>query len=145
MLKQPESMDELVYFTRRTLVPKGRITAWAFKMECPKCHKALMGKPVAKGKVKIRATEYVCPACNYTEQKAEHEKKLKVSVEYTCPKCEHSGETEIPYVRKSWHGVKAFVFECSECGEKIGITKKMKAPKAKKGKAAPVLVDKEDK
>ena len=26
-----------------------------------------MGKPVVKGKVKIRALEYVCPECGYTE------------------------------------------------------------------------------
>lgn len=141
-LKQPESMDELVYFTRRALVPKGRIVAWAFKMECPKCKKALMGKPVEKGKVRIRATEYVCPECGHSEQKAEHEPKLKVSVEYTCPSCSNEGETQIPYKRKTWQGVPAFVFECEKCGEKIGITKKMKAPKAKKkGKSSPLEDD----
>jgi len=135
-LRQPESMNDVVYFTRRVLEPKGRIIAWAFKIDCPKCKKALMGKPVEKGKVKIRATEYVCPACGYSEEKAEHEKKLKVSVEYTCPACSNESEAEIPYVRKTWQGVKAFIFECGKCGEKIGITKKMKAPKAKKGKSA---------
>ena len=140
-LRQPESMDELVYFTRRTLEPKGRINAWAFKMQCPKCKKALMGKPVEKGKIKIRASEYVCPACGYTEEKAEHEKNLEVCVEYICPKCENSGEATTPYKRKTWQGVPAFVFECGKCGEKLGVTKKMKAPKAKKGKAVPVDMD----
>ncbi len=131
-LKEPESMEEVVYFTRRSLEPKGKLKAWAFKKECPECHKALMGKPVEKGKVKIRATEYVCPNCGYSEPKAEHEATLEVSVKYTCPHCEHEGETTIPFKRKTWQGVKAFVFTCDGCGEKIGITKKMKEPKKKK-------------
>lgn len=131
-LKQPESMEEVVYYTRRTLEPKGRITAWAFKIECPKCKKAQMGKPVEKGKVKIRAKEYVCPACGYTEEKKVHEDKLTVSVEYTCPYCDYVGEAQTPFKRKTWHGVKAYVFECGGCKEKIGITKRMSAPKKKK-------------
>ena len=138
-LKQPESVDECIYFTRRTLMPKGRIMAWAPKKDCPKCKKALMGKPVETGKIKIRATEYICPECGYTEQKLEHELTLKVCVIYTCSKCGKDGETEIPYKRKSWQGVKAFVFECGDCGEKIGITKRMSAPK--KGKSTPIPDD----
>lgn len=133
-LKQPESMDEVVYFTRRTLEPKGRINAWAFKLECPQCKKAQMGKPVEKGKVKIRATEYVCPACGYTEDKKTHEDKLTVSVEYTCPYCDNVGEAQTPFKRKTWQGVKAYVFECGKCKEKIGITKRMAGPKKKKEK-----------
>lgn len=133
-------MDECLYFTRRTEGDKGHIMAWAFKKKCPKCG-ALMGKPVEKGKVKIRAKEYVCGECGYTEEKAEHEASLTVSVKYTCPKCEHKGEEEIPFKRKAFQGTQAFVFNCSECGEKIGITKKMKAPKSKKKKAE---VDPED-
>ncbi len=140
-LKQPDSMDELVYFTRRTLEPKGRLMAWAFKLTCPKCKKELMGKPVDKGKVKIRATEYVCPGCKYTESKQDHETKLTVCVSYTCSKCSNEGEAEIQYKRKTWQGVPAFVFQCAKCGESIGITKKMKAPK-KKG--APVLDEEDD-
>ncbi len=131
-LKEPESMEELVYFTRRTIGEKGKVKAWAYKIKCPKCHKALMGKPVENGKVKIRATIYECPNCGYTESKAEHEKKLQLEIKYTCPFCEHKGETTIPYKRKTWQGVKAFVFQCESCGEKIGITKKMKEPKKKK-------------
>ena len=131
---QPEGMDEVVYFTRRTLEPKGRVMAWAPKKECPKCKKALMGKPVEKGKVKIRATEYVCPECNYSEEKADHEKDLHVCAEYTCPHCDHEGIAEMPYKRKTFKGVKAFVFQCEECNEKIGITKRMSEPKKKKKK-----------
>lgn len=125
-------MNEVLYFTRRTLEPKGRVKAWAFKKECPECHSALMGKPVEKGKVKIRATEYVCPKCGYTEEKVAHENTLELSVDYVCPYCEHDGEVTIPFKRKTFQGVKSFVFVCDGCGEKIGITKKMKDPKKKK-------------
>ncbi len=91
-----------------------------------------MGKPVVKDKIKIRATEYVCPACGYTEEKILHEKGLEVSVQYVCPHCEHKGEAITPYERKSYQGVKAFIFNCESCNEKIAITKKMKEPKKKK-------------
>jgi len=129
MIREPESMEEVVYFTNRTLDPNGRIRAWVFKIDCPKCQKAKMGKPVEKGKVKIRAKEYVCPECGHTEEKAEHEEKLTVSVVYTCPFCGHSGETTTPYKRKSWNGVPSYIFVCDGCGKKIGITKKMKKGK----------------
>ena len=131
-LEVPSSMDECIYFTRRTEGEKGHLMAWARKKECPSCHKALMGKPVEKGKIKIRATEYVCPSCGHTEAKADHEEGLEVNCIYTCPHCEHKGEATMPYKRKTWQGVKAFVFNCEDCGEKIGITKKMKEPKKKK-------------
>lgn len=130
-LKQPESMDESIYFTRRTLENNGKIMAWARKMDCPKCKKAKMGKPVDKGKVKIRAKEYVCPACGYEESKDEHEPKLTVEIIYTCPHCGNSGEATTPYKRKSFEGVPAYIFECGKCKKKIGITKKMKAGKKK--------------
>jgi len=129
MIREPESMEEVVYFTNRTLDPNGRIRAWVFKIDCPKCQKAKMGKPVEKGKVKIRAKEYVCPECGHTEEKGEHEEKLTVSVVYTCPFCGHSGETTTPYKRKSWNGVPSYIFVCDGCGKKIGITKKMKKGK----------------
>lgn len=131
-LEIPNSMDECIYFTRRTEGEKGHLMAWAHKIDCPNCHKALMGKPVEKGKIKVRATEYVCPECDYTESKADHEAKLEVNCIYTCPHCEHKGEATMPYQRKTWQGVKAFIFNCESCGEKIGITKKMKEPKKKK-------------
>ena len=68
-LEIPESMDSCLYFTNRSLDPEGQILAWVYKKECPKCKAAKMGKPVVKGKVKIRAKEYVCPKCDYTEEK----------------------------------------------------------------------------
>lgn len=142
-IKFPQSMDEVVYFTNRKFEPKGSAKAWAFRLICPQCKKGTMGKPVEKGKVKIRATEYICPYCSYTEQKAEHEAKLTLSVIYTCPSCENNGEIEIPFKRKSFDGVPAFVFQCQKCSEKIGITKKMKNPK-KKGAVAVEEADDDD-
>ena len=132
-LKFPESMDECLYFTRRG-DGKTKSVCWVFKEKCAKCKKALMGKPVADGKVKIRAKEYVCPECNYTEEKVSYEEKLTANVQYTCA-CGHSGEIQIPYKRKSVDGVKALVFECGKCKQRLLITKKMKDPK-KKGQAA---------
>ena len=131
-MELPSSMDECFYFSNRTLEEgKGKAIAWVLKADCPKCGKAKMGKPVDKGKVKIRAKEYVCPECNYTVPKEEYEPTLTVNVQYTCPYCGKSGEATTPYKRKSFKGVQAYVFECNDCGEKIGITKKMKVPKKK--------------
>lgn len=133
-LKMPESMDECVYFTRRI---KPQIVAWVFREQCPKCKKALMGKPTdASGKIKIRAKEYVCPACKYTMEKGEYEDTLTANIQYTCPKCNTTGELQIPFKRKK---VKIFdaeegkevtadalAFNCKKCNEKIAVTKKMK-------------------
>lgn len=130
MLKQPNSMDECLYFTNRTLGDEGKVKAWVYKKDCPKC-KAKMSKPVEDGKVRIRATEYTCPECSHTEGKKEHEESLSVEIIYTCPSCGHSGETSTAYKRKSFNGVPAIVFSCDKCNEKIGITKKMKETKKK--------------
>ena len=131
-LNMPNSMDECIYFTRRTLGENGKIVAWVYKKECPQCHKAKMGKPIGdKGKVAIRAKEYTCPGCGYTEEKQEHEESLMVDVMYTCPECGNLGEATTEYKTKTWEGVKAYVFTCGKCGVKLGITKKMK--KSKKG------------
>jgi len=128
-MREPESMDECIYFTNRTLENDGRVRAWVYKVDCPKCGKAKMGKPVEKGKVKIRATEYVCPECGHSEEKTEHEEKLTVEIIYKCPYCGHEGEATTIYKRKSFNGVPSYVFACDSCGKKIGITKKMKKPK----------------
>ena len=85
-LKIPSSMGECLYFTNR-----GDVLAWVYRKECPKCHKAKMGKPVVKGKVKTRAKEYVCPNCGYTEDNKTHEESLKLEVKYTCPSCKKEG------------------------------------------------------
>lgn len=142
-LKKPNSMEECVYFTRRS-IDTGRIMAWVFRENCEKCKKGVMGKPVdAKtGAAKIRAPEYVCPSCKHTVGKAEYEDTLTCNVEYTCPKCRKSGETTAPFKRKTFQGVPAIVFECLSCKEKIGITKKMKAPK--KGEKKEVKASTED-
>lgn len=134
MVKEPESMDECFYFTNRILEKgKGNVIAWVLKPKCPKCEKGIMRKPLdtKTGKVKIRAKEYACPECGYTVSKEEFEPKLKMNIIYKCPYCGNQGEAETEYKLKSFQGVKAYVFSCDKCGEKIGITKKMKEPKKK--------------
>ncbi len=130
-------MDECTYFTRRA-ENKGKVMAWVLRGPCPKCHKGFMGKPVDKktGSVKIRAKEYVCPECGYAVEKEVYEDTLTCSIRYTCQECGHNDETQAPFKRKVWQGVKAIVYACGGCGRKWGITKKMKAPKKKKGEDA---------
>jgi len=129
-LREPESMEEVIYFTRRS-IGDGKVMAWVYRKECPKCHKAKMGKPVDGGKVKIRAKEYVCPECGFTEEKTAHEESLTLEAKYTCPYCGKEGEGTAEYKRKPFEGVKAYVVVCEHCGGKIGITKKMKEGKKK--------------
>lgn len=132
-LKQPESMDELVYFTNRTLDGgKGSVRVWVFKQACPKCKKAIMGKPRdSKGKVKTRANEYVCPSCGYNVEKQAYEDSLTANAEYKCPGCSLSGEAQIPYKRKNIEGIPALRFQCSKCKASIDVTKKLKEKKGK--------------
>ena len=132
MVVEPESMNECLYFTNRTIGELGKAKAWVYKKLCPKCEKVKMGKPVEKGKVKIRAKEYVCPECGHVEEKKEHEESLKLELKYTCPECEHEGDDEAPYIWKTFKGVKSILFICGNCNKDIGITKKMKEPKKKK-------------
>ena len=136
-LFEPKSVDECIYFTNRC-DDKGKIKAWVLKEKCPKCGKALMGKPRDKktGKAKIRASEYVCPECNYTVNKEEYEDTLTINIKYTCTKCNNSDEISMPFKRKKIRRideetgkketVETIRFECNKCGEKIDITKKMK-------------------
>ncbi|MFT4304165.1 MAG: hypothetical protein ACMXYG_06375 [Candidatus Woesearchaeota archaeon] len=127
----PGSMDECLYFTRRTLGNAGKAVAWVEKKDCPECGKAKMGKPVVKGKVKVRATTYECPACGFSVDKKEYESTCEVKIIYTCPECNYEGDAVSPYKRKKWQGVDAFVFECEKCKAKLGITKKMADAKKK--------------
>lgn len=136
-LKQPESMEECVYFTKRTTAG-GSVKAWVFKGECPKCGKGKMGKPrdAKTGKVKVRSTEYECPECGYNVPKQEYEDTLTANIEYVCPHCKHQGEIQVPFKRKKTKifdeeeqkkvSVDAIIFECGKCKEKIYVTKKMK-------------------
>jgi predicted SprT family Zn-dependent metalloprotease len=142
-LKEPENMDELVYFTRRTTAD-GKVRAWVFKELCPKCKKGLMGKPIdpKTGRFKIREKEYICQECKYTLPAQEYEDTLTTNIEYTCGACQKSGQTTAPFKRKTYMGVKSILFECENCHKKIPITKKMKEPKAKKGPA--VIPDLDD-
>lgn len=129
MVEIPESMDELVYFTRRTLGEKeeGNINVWVHRKKCPKCWKGLMGKPKdKKGKVRIRANEYVCYECCYRVEEGEYEDTLEAEAVYTCPKCKYQGETSIPFKRKKIKGADALKFVCEKCHEPIIVTKKMK-------------------
>lgn len=127
-MKFPESMDECFYFTRRTLDNNGKIVAWVFKPDCPKCGKAKMCKPIDSktGEVKIRAKEYVCSACKYTVLKDELEPTLDINIQYMCPHCGNSGEATAPYKKKKFQGVDAYIFECQGCHKTIPLTKKMK-------------------
>ena len=130
-MRKPESMDECVYFTRREL-GEGKATAWVFKKKCDKCD-GLLIKPLTKtGKPDKKATIYVCNKCNSEEDNESVESQLVVNIEYTCPHCKHESQATTEFKRKSFKGVPSFVFECENCHEKIGVTKKMKLPKSKK-------------
>lgn len=133
-LKMPESVDECVYFTRRS---KPNVVAWVLREKCPKCKKGTMGKPRdSSGKVKIRAKEYICPDCKFTMEKQAYEDTLTANIQYTCTKCGFSGELQMPFKRKKiklfdeeeGKEVKAdaLVFNCPKCECQIAVTKKMK-------------------
>ncbi len=129
-LQIPDSMDEIVYFTNRT-IDNGKAVVWVQKQDCPKCKKAKMGKPAEDGHVKIRAKEYVCPACKYTVEKTAYEEGLTAYAIYTCPSCEYQGEYTGIFKRKNIEGALTFRFPCSKCKANIDVTKKMKEKKKK--------------
>lgn len=130
-LKEPESMDDLFYFTRRKLENDGWIRAWVYKPDSPK-GKGKLSKPInpSTGRPKVRSSVYVDEAGNEFPCK-EIDKDLILEIKYKSPYTGKEGETTIPYKRKTYMGVPAFVFEDQE-GNKIAITKKMKQPKKKK-------------
>ncbi len=132
MVTEPESMDDLVYFTNRAL-GDGKIRCWVYRQDCPKCGKAKMGKPKDEktGAAKIRAKEYVCEACGHTAEKQEYEETLEAEAVYTCPECKKDGESAIPFKRKKVEGTDALRFVCEHCGAKLDVTKKMKEKKKK--------------
>lgn len=129
MIKHPESMDECVYFTRRAL-DDGHIMAWVFRVDCSECDEGKMVKPLTKtGKPDKKSPIYVCNKCDYEQKNEDVEELFQVNVEYTCPHCKYKGLTSTDYKRRTFKGVKAFVFNCQECAEKIPITKKLKSLK----------------
>lgn len=132
MLKEPQSMEELVYFTQRA-IGKGKAKAWVYRQPCPKCKKALMGKPKdpKTGKPKVRAKEYVCSACEYTVEKIAYEETLQAEIKYVCPSCSAAGEISIQFKRKKVGGIDMLFFPCPKCNFRIEITKKMKTKKGK--------------
>ncbi|MBI2144114.1 hypothetical protein HYU17_03095 [Candidatus Woesearchaeota archaeon] len=132
-LKQPESMDEIVYFSNRSLGGgKGSVKVWVFKQTCLKCRKEMMGKPRdSKGKVKTRADEYVCPACGNSVEKKAYEESLTANADYTCSGCGSSGESQIPFKRRNIEGIPTLRFQCGKCSANIDVTKKMKEKKGK--------------
>ncbi len=136
MFKEPESIQECVYFTNRT-IGKGKVTAWALKEKCMKCKEGLMGKPrdPKTGKPKIRAKEYECPKCHYRINDEEYENTLTANIKYTCPYCNHNGETQVPFQRKKVQiydkemkkkTVDSLRFQCNKCSKNIDITKKLR-------------------
>ena len=127
--KEPESTENLFYFTDRD-IGNGRAFCWVEKLICPKCGKARMGKPRDKsGKIKVRAKEYVCPNCGYSEEKSEYESKLVAKVIYKCPHCGYEGKLKLPFKRKKIKGIETFRFLCDACNKPIDITKKFKNKK----------------
>ncbi|HLD97197.1 MAG TPA: hypothetical protein VI934_02540 [Candidatus Nanoarchaeia archaeon] len=141
-LKQPESMDECVYFTQRSLEGgKGSVKVWVFRQTCPKCRKAVMGKPRgSNGKVKTRAEEYACPSCGNVVEKQAYEDSLTANAEYQCPACGSSGEAQVPFKRKNIEGIPTLRFQCGKCKANIDVTKKLKEKK-RKGSSADVADD----
>lgn len=134
-MKELSSMEECVYFTNRVLGNDGFIKAWVLRKNCPNCQKKLMGKPREKGKIKVRAAEYICSECRYTLPEEEYESTLMICIKYKCD-CGNLGELEIPFQRKRIKQfdeetqkskmVEAIRFNCQSCGKEHLITKKMK-------------------
>ncbi|MFC1728055.1 hypothetical protein ACFLZ7_01155 [Nanoarchaeota archaeon] len=131
MVTEPESMGNLIYMTRRA-DDKLKIMAWVYKKKCPECDGS-MSKPKDEktGRPKIRATEYVCGKCGYSEEKKAHEESLTLEAKYTCPHCGKEGTGETQYKRKTIDGVPSYLILCEHCGGKIPVTKKMKEAKKK--------------
>jgi len=137
-LVEPKSMDECVYFTSRVFNNNGKARCWVFREKCPKCNKALMGKPrdPKTGRIQIRAKEFKCPECGYTLPQQEYEDSLTASIQYTCQYCSHNGEIQIPFKRKKVKIVdeveikskmiESLRFQCQKCLKNIDITHKLK-------------------
>lgn len=128
-LREPKSVDECVYFTRRA-----NVKAWVFRENCAKCNGKMQA--VKPESALAKPKEYACETCGNKVETKEYEESLPINIKYTCPKCNNSAELQVPYKRKK---IKIFdeedqkektadavQFECLKCKEKINITKKMK-------------------
>ncbi len=126
-LQEPDSMEELIYFTNREFDEGGGVLCWVRRGMCPECGGGLMGKPRNEktGEVKVRARTYVCPECGYTIDKKEYENTLTAEAKYTCPHCGKQGEATALFRRKKIKGVETLRMKCQHCGGNIDITKKM--------------------
>ena len=100
MVKEPTSMEELVYHTIRVM-GDGQVRVWVYKQDCPKCGKAKMAKPRDEktGKVKVRAKEYLCPSCGNEVEKKAYEETLEAEFKGTCPTCKKEVEGTVPFKR----------------------------------------------
>lgn len=136
MVAEPESIGQCVYFTNR-IIGKGKVKAWVYKQKCPKCGKSLMSKPKdSKGKIKIRAKEYVCESCHFSMPEEEYEQTLNAEAVYECPSCGYKGESVTQFKRKKVQlineesgkktPVEVLRFQCSKCKSNIDVSKKMK-------------------
>ena len=80
-LKKPESVEECVYFTNRT-IDSGRAMAWVFRKQCPKCKKDVLKKPSTKsGKPDKKSRIYMCKSCRYEESNEQVENNLTINIE----------------------------------------------------------------
>jgi len=132
-IKKPDSMEECIYFTNRSLGEEGFATAWVYRKICPKCKDGKLGKPIKKnGKPDKKSPNYECVSCKYQETNEETEADLRVEIEYKCPDCGNESLTTSEYKRITFEGVPAYVFDCEKCNKKLGITKKMKKTKKEK-------------
>ncbi|MFT4311988.1 MAG: hypothetical protein ACMXYF_02060 [Candidatus Woesearchaeota archaeon] len=129
-LNEPTSMEDLLYFTNRTLENGGWAKAWVYRPEAPS-GKGKLGKPKdpKTGKTKVRSTVYVDDDGN-EYPKSEIDPTLLLEIKYRSPFTGEEGETTVPFKRKKYKGVDAFVFEDAQ-GNKIPITKKLKEIKKK--------------
>ena len=131
-LKEPKSVSECLYFTKRSIGKDGHVKAWVFRAPCEKC-----GGNMETPKGLKKAKEYTCDSCGHQIEAKEYETSQQVNIQYTCDNCKNSGEVQIPYKRKKVQisseedkkkkAVDALQFICGKCGEKINITKKMKS------------------
>ena len=124
MEEKPKDINELDFFTRQLLEPKGFAFMWVYKPLCPDCNKSRLKK------LKKRDKFYACESCNKTFEKPEYNSLLKYNIEYTCPKCSKKGEASGDWIKPT--SKKSAVmqkFTCSSCGEKLKVARISKKKK----------------